>query len=283
MFESISLTVALIGSAVGGMYDLKTSDMPDIVPYAMISIALVVHGVNSYLAWSYWPLLNSMVVGLGLLGFGYIMYFLGQWGGGDAWMLSAIGFLLPSLDKNLLFPFPFSYLFNVFLVGAVYMLVYAFVFTLMNRKIIFHFKKDMKASSKVLAIGSVALFFMLFIFNWFLMQRFQLNFDLTLSLANSILILLATIGLFVIYKFAKAVEDFGFKKRIHASKLKVGDVLLENRIFEGITEKELKRIRKRKRYVWIKSGVRFAPTFPLALLFTIYFGDGLFLFLKFLY
>ncbi|MCS7106355.1 MAG: hypothetical protein NZ942_03500, partial [Candidatus Aenigmarchaeota archaeon] len=58
------------------------------------------------------------------------------------------------------------------------------------------------------------------------------------------------------------------------SKLKVGDVLAESKLWEGITQKDLIKIKKSgKKYVVIKEGVRFAPAFPLALLFTLYFGD----------
>ncbi len=281
MFELISLTAAFIGSVIGGVHDLKTSDMPDIVPYTMILIALLIHGYESYLAWSYWPLLNSAIVGLGLLAFGYLMYFTGQWGGGDGWMLAAIGFLLPTFNRAMVLPFPVTYMFNVFLIGTVYMLAYALVFALMNRNIIVHFNKSMKAVGKSLAGWSVVLFALLFAANIFLLNKFNLGFDLLFSLQNTALILLATIGIFSIYKFAKSVEELGFKKRIPVSKLKVGDVLLENKYFEGITEKQLKQIRHSKRFVWVKEGVRFAPTFPLALLFTLIYGDSLLLFIRF--
>jgi hypothetical protein len=51
---------------------------------------------------------------------------------------------------------------------------------------------------------------------------------------------------------------------------------LEYRIWEGITEKELEKIKKSgRKYIYIKEGVRFAPTFPLALIFTLWFGDGI--------
>jgi hypothetical protein len=57
-------------------------------------------------------------------------------GGGDAKILSAIGFLVPVLPPgisvNLIFPFPIGFFFNVFLVGAFYMIVYAIVLTFMN-------------------------------------------------------------------------------------------------------------------------------------------------------
>lgn len=282
MFESISFFIALIGSTIGGIYDLKTSDMLDVIPYTMIVIALLIHGITSYFMFSYWPILNSILIGLGFLGFGYVMYFLGQWGGGDAWMLSAIGFLLPSFDKKLFFPFPMSYLLNVFIVGTAYMLAYALVYTFINRKILFHFKKEMKANSKILTMGSLVLFCAILSSNLFLTEYFGLNLNFNLTLTNSILIVLVTIGFFIIYKFAKTVEDFGFKKRIPVSKLKPGDVLLENKLWKGIAKKEIRKIKRKKKYVWIKEGVRFAPTFPLALLFTFYFGDGIIFFVRYL-
>ncbi|MDI6798625.1 MAG: prepilin peptidase [Candidatus Aenigmarchaeota archaeon] len=284
-FQIISFATALVGSSLAGLCDLKTTEIPDEIPYAMIAIALILYGIQSYLQWSYWPLLNSLIAGLSLLGFGFMMYYLGQWGGGDAKTLSAIGFLIPTseLFPELIFPFPFSYLINVFLIGAAYMLIYAFVLSLINRKIISKFVKDLKSTSNVLLVGSVFLFVFLVGINWYLINFFQTRFDLVLILRSSIFPVIATLGLFAIWKFARSVEDVGFKRTIPISKLKVGDVLEQNKLWEGITEKELIKIKKSgKKYVRIKEGVRFAPAFPLALLFTLYFGDGLFFLIKLL-
>jgi hypothetical protein len=174
-----------------------------------------------------------------------------------------------------------TYLINVFIVGAAYLLVYALVFALLNRKIISKFLKDVKANSKILAIGSIYLLALFLGANLYFSLYVKMI-DFGFFLLISLLALALTIFIFFIWKFAKAVEEVGFKKKIPVSKLKVGDVLLENRLWEGITEKELRKIKRTKKFVWIKEGARFAPTFPLALLFTIYFGDGIFLFLKFL-
>lgn len=286
MFELFSLITAFIGSSLAAAWDLKTTEIPDEIPYIMVMVALFLFGVQSFITWSYWPILLSVVTGLGLLGFGFMMYYLGQWGGGDAKILSAIGFLLPELKEfvpTLLFPFPVSYLFNVFLIGAAYLLIYAFALALIKRKVIFKFVKDIKASSKVIVFGSIVLFVLFFLLNWFLVNYFQLGFSLSFILTNSILPLIATMGLFILWKFAKTVENVGFKKRISISKLRIGDVLVTNRLWEGITKKELKKIKRSKRkFVWIKSGVRFAPSFVFALIFTLYFGDGLLLFMRFL-
>lgn len=60
-------------------------------------------------------------------------------------------------------------------------------------------------------------------------------------------------------------------------------MLDESRELEGITEKQLREIKKSgKRFIVIKEGVRFGPAFPLALLFTLFYGDGILFLLKFL-
>ncbi len=285
MFDLIYLIVAFSGSILASAWDLKTTEIPDEIPYLMILIALTLHLIEALIAWDYQPLLNSLLVGLGFLGFGFLMYYAGQWGGGDAKLLAAIGFLLPSLSKNfspkLILPFPLSYLFNVFLIGAAYMLLYAFILALIKRKILKRFFEDVKANSRLLTFGSIFLFTLFLLLNWFLSVYFKVKFELLFSLKYSFLPMILTLAVFLLWKFAKAVEEVGFKKRIPVSKLKVGDVLEESKLWEGITEKELRKIKKSgRKYVVIKEGVRFAPAFPLALIFTLWFGDYLLIFLN---
>jgi Flp pilus assembly protein protease CpaA len=284
VFRLIPLATAFIGSTLAGIWDLKTTEVPDQIPYVMIAIALIFYGIQSYLEWNYWPIVSSLTAGLTLLGLGFAMYYLGQWGGGDAKILSAMGFLLPTapLPVKTFFPFPASYLINVFLVGAMYMLVYAFIMAMLNKKIILGFLKDMKANSKIISLGSICLFATFLVINLYLIKTFDLVYNIPSLIANSILPLILTIVLYVIWRFAKVVEDVGFKKKIPISELKVGDVLLESKLWEGLTEKDLKKIKASgKRFVYIKEGVRFAMSFPLALLFTLYFGDGILLFFRF--
>ena len=79
-----------------------------------------------------------------------------------------------------------------------------------------------------------------------------------------------------------ALKNVGFKKKIPVSKLREGDVLESSRIWEGITKEQLKKIKdSRKRYVKIKDGVRFAPSFSLALIFTYFQGDAIFWLIKY--
>lgn len=275
---SIPLFVALSGSTLAALWDLKTTEIPDIIPHLMILFGILFHTFYSLYHENFSFLVYSLVYGLSFLGFGFLLYFLGQWGGGDAKVLAAIGFLLPLYPSSNFISFPLSFLFNVFFVGAVYIILYTLIFSFMNRKIWGFFFKEMRGYAKTLAVGSLSLFILLLATNFYFFSirlKENLIFSFSIPLLTSLLI--------IIIKFAKIVEDHGFKKRIPVSKLKVGDVLLESKVWEGITERELKRIRRsKKKYVWIKEGVRFGPVFPLALILTLFYGDFISLFLRFL-
>jgi prepilin signal peptidase PulO-like enzyme (type II secretory pathway) len=280
MLEILLFVVALIGSTTAGLYDLKTTEIPDEIPYIMMIIGIIGNIIKSYLVWSYWPFLTSMIVGLGFLGFGFFMYYLGQWGGGDAKILSAIGFLVPVLPHefkvSFIFPFPISFFFNVFLVGAAYMIIYALFLSVINRKIWSAFFEDLKANAKIIFIFNILLIIFMVIFGITFAKIFQTD-----MVIFSVMIIVITSGFFLLWKFVKTVENVGFKRKIPMSQLRVGDVPLDYKVWEGITEKELKKIKSSgKRYIWIKEGVRFAPAFPLALIFTILVGDGIIWFLR---
>lgn len=281
----LAVGVALIGSALAAAWDLRTTEIPDEIPHAMAVLGVVLAGLRTWLEQDWMPLADSGLAGLGLLGFGFLMYRLGQWGGGDAKVLAAIGFLTPTLPRPtlLLLPLPLAYLLNVFLVGAAYMLIYALVLALLDRHILTEFAHDVRASGRLLLVGVGTLFITFMAINWYLTSLFGLTPHVSSLLSNSLLPLAVSVGLLFVWKFARTVEMVGFRKKIPISQLRVGDVLEESRLWEGITERELEQIRRSgRKFVIIKEGVRFGPTFTLALLVTLYFGDGILLFLRYL-
>ncbi len=287
MFSEIRFLVALVGSVVGGAYDLKTTEIPDIIPHAMIILALFLAIVESLIQHSYLPIFYSLVAGLPFLAFGFLLYYFGQWGGGDAKLLAAIVFLLPTkpnfLNFNFLLPFPLTYLLNVLYVGAGYMILYALVLAFMEKKILREFFKRVEASATFFSLVALACFIAFFATNLYFTSVLDLEKDLFILLRNSVLPLVLFVSLILLWKFVRVVEDVGFKKRIPVSKLKVGDVLLESKRWDGITEAELRKIKKSgKKFVTIKTGVRFGPVFSLALLFTFFYGDVTFFLTRYL-
>ncbi len=286
MLEYIPFSIALAGSSLAGAWDLKTTEIPDIIPHIMIVLGLVFWGIQAFLLNDYWLIAQSALVGGGFLGFGFLMYRFGQWGGGDAKILGAVGFLVPVSILNFptlaILPFSLGYLLNVFFLGAVYMIVYAVIFALRDRKIIHHFLTNVKSNAKTTSLIFIGVFALFMISTYFLNLQFNISINFLQMFNTALIVSLLSLGLILLWRFVMSVERVGFRRKIPTSKLKEGDVLLESKVWEGLTKRQVNKIKKSvKRYVIVKDGVRFGPVFPIALVFTFFVGDFLALFLGF--
>ncbi len=270
MFELLRIAIAIVGSAAAGLWDLKTTDIPDWVCILMIVSGIAIFSVEGFMTGSWAGLTTSLAVG-GLFGlFGLGMYLAGQWGGGDGELMGAIGVLLPiwPLSSSSVFPFPIAFFINVFFVGAAYTIAYAVIMAYMKAGIRTRVGRIIKADSKIImpfTLGAIVASIIL----W----------SVTSS-AWSVLIPVAVFGIPVLYRVLKVVED-NFYVRISTKKLKVDDMLGEDvpkaglykRHIRGLTAAEVRAVRKVKSFVMIREGVRFGPVFPLALAVTILVGD----------
>ncbi len=272
----IPLSVAFGGSIIASICDLVTTEIPDNLVHFMMAFGILFYFLYYIFTSNPTPLLNSLLYGFSFLAFGFLLYFFGQWGGGDAKMLGAIAFLLPVLQTPTL-NFPLSFLINVFFIGAAYIIVYALIFSFTKPRLFSIFFKSTKKEWKKI----VSLFFLIFL-GFFLLQLSFFNASFEISLKNSAYVSSFSTLAALVISFCKIVEEYGFKKRIPTSKLKVGDVLATSKIWEGLTEKEVRRIKRTKKFVWIKEGVRFAPVFFISILFSLIYGDCVSLLFSFL-
>lgn len=226
MFELLLIAIALIGSFAAGIYDLKTTNIPDKVCIVMIILGVLLHSLNGFLINDFTTLLNSLFFGGIFLIIGLLIYYAGWWGGGDGELLIAIGILLPSLSfVKTQFSFALSFFINSWFVGAIYSVIFVIILAYKNKEI-----------SK--------------------------------SFFDRIKVLLTK----------------GYYRKIPVSKLKTDDMIGEDiprlkiykRFIRGLTKEEVKKIKKIRKYVVIKEGIRYGIVFPLTLLFTLLFGDFLF-------
>jgi hypothetical protein len=154
---------------------------------------------------------------------------------------------------------------NSFFIGAIYSITYSLVLVYKNPKISKNFLDSMK-SSKVLVVSAIiATISVIFLIN---------SQPLFFVLALLILVLV------IFQRFSKTIEE-SFYKRIPTKNLKVDDMLGEDipklrlykRYIKGLSEKQVNKIKRYKRYVIIRDGIRYGLVFPLSLLFTWFFGD----------
>ena len=256
--------VALIGSLLAGIEDLKTTEISDEIPTLMAAFGLFYWFIFSLQKGFLAPAFNSVLTGFILLAFGWLFYRTGQWGGGDAKLLSAFGFLFPYTIKSGSMPFIITFTLNLFLVGAIYMVVYIALLGLKNQDIIRDFLKRIKKNKKLffISIG-------IWLVSYTVLDRAGFA---TISYTLSCVFFFTSLIIILFWLYAKSVESVEFVKRIPVSELKEGDVLYNSKKWDGITKEELKHIKKSKKFVKIKEGVRFGPSFFLTLVVTYYYG-----------
>lgn len=253
---------ALIGSALAGLYDLRTTEVPDDIPALMIASGVFYWFVSALTFGDFYPLFLSLSLGALVLAAGLFLYRKGQWGEADAWTMAAIAFMVPLYNGGI---FMAGFAANFLIVAAAYTVSYAIVLGFMHRDILPHFARDMRSNARILAApaGFAALAVIL---------RLAYGADTSSLIVAAAVFLL----LLVFWRYGKVVESRIFRRRVASSRLKEGDVV-EGMIWRGLTRDEIRGIRKKSRYVVVKEGVRFIPVFPLSLAVTLLYGNLFFI------
>ncbi len=277
------LSLLLLGSTgllflMAAYWDVRTTEFPDWLPYSIIIISLALRGAMSLLSWDFSYILNSVLIGVLFLGFGMGLYYSRQWGDGDAWLLGSLGFAFPDaagFAYASFIPFPAAILFNFFFIAFFYLVVYSVALGLRSpdtsRKFIGEMKGDLRRI--VFMTGGFAVACAAIVI--FLTSYFSIPVNAFIPVILSPLLLFSVL---VFMRYGKFVEANLFKRRVAASRVRIGDVLFDGK-WRGLTEKEVRVIRKKGKHVWIKEGVRFAPVFVITILFTLFYGNILSLFI----
>jgi Flp pilus assembly protein protease CpaA len=272
MLEWILAAIGVAGFGFAGFLDLKTTEFPDWLPYSMIVSALVARGVFSFLGSNWSILADSLIVGAIFLGLGLGMYFLKQWGDGDAWLLGALGFLFPNASGFPYagaLPFPVAIVFNFLLGAFVYIIAYSFILSLAKPEVYHGFARSFRSKYKgtILLVGGLSAAYFMFLIATFLLFGLVPPSPLFAAAFPVFIAFIAVFSHYGVY-----IEKNLFKKRIPVGKLRAGDVPVGGK-WRVLKPSEVRALKKRGGYIWIKEGVRFAPVFLIALLLTLIFGD----------
>jgi Flp pilus assembly protein protease CpaA len=258
------IVFAFIGSALAGLWDLKTTEVPDEIPAVMISVGLFYYFIQTLVTGDPSFLVNSFVLGTAVLAAGLVLYKLGKWGGADAWILASIAYLLPIYEGSV---FMLPYISNLLFVSSAYMIVYALILGIKNTFVFPLLLKDLKGN--ITLVFAVPLAFVLFSAVLAMGNIAAINYLLLGAFAAVVMLLV------VFWRYALIIEDKLFRKKIPVNQLKEGDVL-ESMIWRGLTMEEVSEMKKQKKEVVIKEGVRFVPVFPITLALTIIYGNLLY-------
>ena len=159
--------LAFIALIIGSYTDWKTREVPDWLSMGLIVLGLGTRLIFTISTGSGWYLLE------GLLGFilffvlAWVMFYSGQWGGGDSKLLMGLGAVF-GLDVGLpgdLQQMSIAFVMNVLIVGAVYGLCWAIILAIKNRKAFVQQLKDISKERKIRFLRKLVQYsFFIFVF-----------------------------------------------------------------------------------------------------------------------
>jgi len=281
----IPYTIALIVLLIGSYTDIRTREVPDWVNLGLIGVGFGVNLLFSIIFFEINFILASVTGFAIFFGIAWLMFYTGQWGGGDSKVLMGLGAIIgvDFLSKQF---FLFHFLINALLIGALYGILWSIFMIFKNRmKFMKIFKKSIK-NKKVILVRKImiALFFILVLIAILVPDNF-----IKLSILYLAVVLILTFYLWIIIK---AVENSCMLKYVTPMQLTEGDwiakdVKVKGKYFTGpkdlgIEKKKIKKLiklykaRKIKK-ILIKEGIPFVPSFLIAYIITLIYGNLAFL------
>jgi len=289
MLIVLSHALAFSTLFLAAVFDLKTTEVPDPISIVGMVGGILLHfmaslsagfNINTLLNVSLifqnpaiWlqalgdPLLWCLGVGTAFSIYGWSIYFLGMWGGADAFAMSVLGFAAPYSIAGLGLVHGVDLFLNIMIAGFLYTILFAF-YQAAKRPEIWKDtwnqikEQERRISAEIAGAGLLGFigeytgsFNGLFYFGFFVLLIF-------------------------LYRFLKNIQDSLLSTEVAVSELEGGEVLAseeeEGGKIVGITEDEIKELDKET--VEIREGIRFIPVFPIALVMTDVFGIGIMFF-----
>ena len=264
--------LGLVWMIFASIQDLRTSEIANWLNYSLIIFAL---GFRLFvgLFGGDWSFFYQGLIGFGIFFIlGNLLYYGKMFAGGDAKLFYALGAILPiysSFSANLEIFFLYFLLFLIS--GFIYGFSFSLYFGFRNFKNLKkEFKNQFKKNKKIIILGTfLGCIFLIggFYFSgffWFGLFLFFISY---------------------LYLFVKSVDESCMVKKVKPGKLTIGDWLYKDvkigskkikATWNGLTKKDIVLLKKNKKDVLIRYGIRFAPVFLIAyLLWAIFIKLGL--------
>jgi Flp pilus assembly protein protease CpaA len=280
MLETILIIVSITILIVAAYVDLRILEVPDWLNYAGVAAGFGIHSILSLQQWNWWPIASSMIGFAVAFALACFMFYTGQWGGGDAKLLMALGALIGfEADK---FSFGTSFLINLVFIGGAWGVAWSGMLAVKNLKSFWKTFSSIRhqkpyARLRILSLVTVAVL----IIAAFMLTEFKIE-----------LIGLAVMTYLLCYFtiFVKSVELSCMHRWVTPDKLTEGDWLVhavkvgkQNLIpprlgLEKQHVKLLKKLYAQKKIdkLLVKYGIPFAPAFLFAFIATLAFGNIIF-------
>jgi len=286
IIDIILLSIAFVALVIGTITDIKTREVPDWVNFSLIFAGLGLRLIYSA-AMSDWRYLLHGIAGFGaFVALGYLMFYTGQWGGGDSKMMMGLGALMGLKFELNPVPLLLVFLFNVLLVGAVYGIVYSLVLAAKNWKKFVRNFKDTLGSRQMVRLRKMKFAILIVLAAIVILLLKKINIDFLSICVLAALAMFAYLSIYLII-FIKAVENAAMFKLIPPEKLTEGDWIAKDVVVDGkkivgpkdlgIDREQIKQLialkkKGKVKKVKVKYGIPFVPSFLAAFVLSLLFG-----------
>ena len=287
--QQLIIVSFLVAAAIN---DLKKREVPNWVNYGLVVVGLALGLLQSAVTADWHFIIFSIAGTAAALALSSLMFYTGQWGGGDSKLLIGMGAALglsfataaPFLSISSQFA---SFLFNLVAVSLFYAIAMGSFLAFRNKdKFTAELKKQMESCAalrKFVLVAAVVGLIAIAAAN-----------DLLVRISILIILVAMFFGLYLSI-MAKAVEKACMLKKVSPLKLTEGDWIARDVVVGGkricgpkdlgIEKGQIRQLvalywKKKIRYVTVKEGIPFAPTFLIAYLVTIFAGNIFFFFLR---
>lgn len=278
----ITFAISFIVLIIGSITDLKTREVPDWVNYGLIISGVGLNLLFSAIYQTPFFIINSLIGLLIFFGIAYLMFYMGQWGGGDSKMIMGLGAMIGINLSSFASEFLFGFFINVLFAGALYGLLWSFWLAYRNSG---KFRKELKkilSNRKIEKIKWIILALTAFLIILFFSIHANYIKILTLSVA---FVILTT---FYLWIFVKAIERSTMYKLVEPSKLTEGDWIVNDVYYKkeyitgpkdlGIEKRQINKLvalykHKRIGKILIKEGIPFVPSFLIAFVVMFWVGN----------
>lgn len=286
MIDVLLVVIGVLVLIIGSITDIKTREIPDWISFSAIILGLglrLIYSISTF-EWSFFF--------YGLLGFGIFfaigmfMFYTGQWGGGDSKLLMGMGalfatyptFLLNHFSPNLEYSFLLAFIINLVLVGSLYGLVWSIILSIKYRKKFAEEFHTIMKNKTIRKIRRAVLVLLLISLAASLLLRnvlFQIS-----AISFSVIIFLT----FYVWIYVRIVEKACMYKFLPVSKLTEGDWIAKDVTIKGkritgpkdlgISLEQIAKLKKLKvRRVLVKEGIPFIPSFFIAFIVSLIWGN----------
>lgn len=287
--DVIFILVAFVALVFASISDIKTREIPNWLTYSLITIGFSLRFIYSTVSNSWNFFLYAVLSFSAFYILASMIYYTRQWGGGDAKLMLGLAAMfatspLSNIKENIpslpSLPFILNLFINIIIIGAVYSLIISIFLALKNKKaFMYEIKKlNKEENTKTIKIVSIfttiiALLLVILFINLHPLKTILLSLILSAQL------------LIYLYFITKAIEYACMQKCVPTTKLTEGEWVVGiykkksfiEKKFESTKEKITKLRNQGIKKVKIKYGIPFAPSFLLAFIATLFYGNLLYL------